>query len=148
MDENELLDLVSGKRTEPIFVCRMKQDVAETIGALTTSVWLSPDTRDKQSAKHNDHYLRLCTLAPTIISSKYVRILLPHQAHFIHHERRDGKIISYRAVVKSTKAGTEIYLISVHRMRRSDVRATYKKTISLEAAKRKRREVGPPTNPT
>ena len=146
MTEEELLALLSGTRKTPVRVCRIPQALAGLIGALTTSVWLSHNTICKQESKHHSPSLKPYLLAPTIISKGYRRIQPPKHLVFIHHIR-NGKIRSWRATVKATNDGRELYLVSVHRQRKSDVRATYKRTLSIKEFKA-RREVGPPTNPT
>ena len=70
----------------------------------------------------------------------------PKYLVFIHHIKTD-KIKSWRAMIKATEDGHELYLVSVHRQRKSDVRATFRRTMSIKDFKA-RREVGPPKNPT
>lgn len=149
MDESELISLLSDQRAAPVFVCRVDPRVASAINAHTRSVYLSRVTVQKQEAKHRMKSVNLYMMAPLIIERGWVRIEHPRHAIFIYHEKHGTKTRSYKAAVKATRDGGELYLASVHRVRRTDVRAVYTKTVSLlEHERGKRREVGPPTNPT
>ncbi|HER26338.1 MAG TPA: hypothetical protein ENI69_04440 [Rhodospirillales bacterium] len=147
MNEQEILALLTGERNESVFVCRVSQDQASAIGAKTTEVWLSRATVIKQESKHYSTSKDLYFMVPRIIAKGFVRFQPPHHMIFILHEKTD-KTRSFKAVVKATKTGHELYLVSIHRVARGDVRAVYRRTTSLEKWKRKRREVGPPRNPT
>ncbi len=147
MNEKELIALLAGTREAPIFVCRISPDMAAAIGAIATEVWLSRETVCKQESKHGGASKRLYLRAPHVIANGYVRVQPPHHLIFIHHEKAE-KIRSFKAVVKATQAGNELFLASIHRVKKTDVRATYRKTTTLEKWKRRRREVGPPKNPT
>ena len=146
MNENELLALLTGQLARAIYVCRVSSRVATAIGAQTTAVWLSPETTNKQEAKRSGDEHALYLKAPVVIEKGYVRIEPPYHAIFIYHERRE-KLRSFKAVVKATQDGQRLYLQSIHRVERSDVRAIYRKTEKLSEWE-KRREVGPPKNPT
>ena len=147
MNEQELIALLTGMRKDPIFVCRISQDMAAAIGVADTAVWLSRETVVKQESKHSEPSKRLYLRAPHIIANGFVRVQPPHHLIFIYHEKME-KLRSFQAVVKATQAGHELYLVSIHRVDRTGVRATHRKTTTLEKWKRRRREVGPPKNPT
>ena len=147
MDENELLALLTGMRQAPISVCRIPHQIAAAIGALTTLVRLSPSTVRKQESKHRDSLSKLYLRAPIIITEGHVRISPPRHLVFIYHEERE-KTRSFKAVVKSTTLGHELYLVSIHRVSRGDVRAAFRRTVDVEEWCKGRREVGPPRNPT
>jgi len=147
VDENELLKLLTRERLNPIYVCRISDRVATAIGARTTSVWLSPDTTNKQETKRGAADFPLYRHAPIAITHGFTRIDPPYHAIFIYHEKTE-KRRSFKAVVKATRDGRELYLVSIHRADKTTVRAVYRKTNSLSEWERSRREVGPPKNPT
>ena len=147
MDEDELLKLLTGEHTAPIRVCRIQDRVARAIGANGTSVRLSLDTTNKQETKRSPADFPLYRRAPIIIARGFVLIEPPYHAIFIYHENTD-KRRSFKAVVKVTQDGRELYLVSIHRIGRSAVRAVFRKAIRLTEWERGRREVGPPKNPT
>ena len=146
MELSALFDLLQGVRHEPILVCRLPPDLAELIGAHDTAVWLSRDTVTKQEAKHPSPSLTNYMLASTVIRDGFVRVQPPHHLAFIYHVK-DEKTRSWRAYVKATNDGRECYLVSIHRVTRTGVRATYRRTLSVMGWK-VRRKVGPPSNPT
>jgi len=135
MDESELLALLAGVRTTPIFVCHLATRLVRLLGASTTRVLLSPQTMAKEEAKHRAANHDLYKLAATILASPFVRIdEKTKRLIFVWHSPKDarGKVKSYKAVVKATANGRELYLMSVHRMDRTSVRSVFKRTKSLE----------------
>ena len=147
MDENEILALLTGRRKRPVFVCRLSRDLASIVGADDTAIWLTPATARKQESKHRDRNLALYLRAPEVISDGFVLVQPPYHLLFIFHERRE-KIRSFKAVVKATRDGASLFLVSVHRVDKTDVRAAYRRAIRLWDWKKGVREVGPPKNPT
>jgi hypothetical protein len=101
----------------------------------------------KQESKHKHPDIELYRRAPVIIEHGFVRIEPPRHAIYILHEETE-KRRSYKAVVKATRDGRELFLVSLHRVDRTDVRAVYRRTISLDDWEKGVREVGPPKNPT
>ena len=135
MDEAELLALLNGVRTTPILVCQLAPRLAKLLGAGTTRVLLSPETMAKEEAKHRAANHDLYMLAPLILSSPFVRVDEKNgRLIFIWHAPRDpdGKVRSYKGVIKATKEKHELYLMSVHRVDRTGVRSSYRRTISLD----------------
>lgn len=148
VNEVELMNLLAGTRRDPIFVGRVSARVAAAINAHTTAVWLSRDTVEKQESKHRADAQETYRMVPIVLASRFIRIESPCHAIFIHHYKDGADTKSYKAVVKTTADGSEIYLVSIHRAGKGDVRAVYRKTVSLTSHERSRREVGPPKNPT
>jgi hypothetical protein len=146
MVDAELLALLTGERQGVIHVCSIRADLARLVGATTTAVWLSDYTVRKQEIRHHHPDLVLYRLAPTIIREGFIRVQPKYHLVFIWHHETD-KLRSYRATVKATRDGREMYLASVHRLDPTDVRATYRRTVSVRDHE-ERREVGPPGNPT
>jgi hypothetical protein len=130
MDDEELLALLTGQKRGVIQVCSIRANLARLIGSTTTAVWLSDDTVRKQESKHHHPDLALYRLAPTIILNGYARIQPKYHLAFIWHHTTN-KLRSYRAMVKATMDGREMYLVSIHRQNRGDVRATFAKTIDV-----------------
>jgi hypothetical protein len=73
-------------------------------------------------------------MAPIIIENGFIRVQPPNSLAFIYHTPPDsrGRSLSYKAIVKATKDGRELFLTSTFRIDRTGVRATFKRTISLE----------------
>jgi uncharacterized protein YcgL (UPF0745 family) len=148
MNENELLALLSGERLKPIYVCHAKMEVASLAEAKTGSVFLSRDTVIKQEAKHkrkrHDQGIDLDTYvkAPEVIRSGFPRVMHKQfgkpQLVFVKHYKDADKVRSYKAVVKATKQGHELFLVSIHRVDKSDVRNLYKKSHSVKSWKNRR----------
>lgn len=147
MDAIELLRLVGGEIIGPIRVGRVSDRVASAIGATTTIVWLSSQTVHKQETKRTAGDISLYKRAPAILESPFILIEEPHHAIFLMHEKTD-KVRSYKAVIKATENGSELYLVSVHRIDRNGVRNAFIRGTRLTQFEKRRREVGPPKNPT
>ena len=121
---------------------------ARSIDALSNAVYLSRETALKINGKHQDKVLQMLTRAPEILSTSYVRVEHPKHLIFIHHDREPDKIRSYKAVVKRVRDEQRLLLVALHRVDKTSVRSTYRKTVSVKQWERRRREVGPPKNPT
>lgn len=140
MDELELLALLTGVRKTPIFVCHVSTRLRLILRASTTHVLLSPETVRKQEAKHRGSSADLYRLAPTIIASEFVRFDAENRRVIcIWHAPKNelGKVKSYKAVVKATRTGHELFLMSVHRVDKTSVRSVFKRTLSLDDWERK-----------
>lgn len=134
MDDEELFALLTGIRKRPVRVGRISQFHAGLIGSNSTVVLLSAETVKKQESKHKDPTLALYLLAPLALSSSFVRVEEPRKLIFLHHGPKDanGKRKSYRYVVKATRNGQELYLVSMHQLKAGDVRAMFRRTLSIE----------------
>jgi hypothetical protein len=126
MDESELLALLTGIRTSPIRLGRISAYRARLIGATTTVVMLSPYTLGKQESKHRDETLNLYRVAAASLCSDDARIDPPRKINFLFCTI-DGK--EYRSTIKANEAGTEIYLASVHELKKNQWKATVRRTL-------------------
>ena len=127
MDDRELLDLLTGVRAHPIRVGRITPYRARLIGAGTTIVMLSHYTLAKQETKHKDETLNLYRIGAAALSSDDARVHPPRKMNF-RFCALDGK--EYRATIKANAAGTEIYLVSVHELKKNQWQATCSRTYS------------------
>jgi hypothetical protein len=136
MDDDELLKLLTGERTAPVRICRLSQEQQKAINAQTSVVWLSRYTASKVESKHRDRQLSLYTLAPTIIRNGETRVLAPRHLVILYSRIEDlGR--PYRAVIKATKTGSEVYLDSVYRIQTSQIAKTLAETAPLANSKQK-----------
>lgn len=131
MDDEELLRLLTGERNRPIRVGTVSSRVQTALNALTRVVYLSPETVRKQEFKRVAENQNLYFRIPKILESPYILVEPPNVAIFIMHERTD-KIRSFKAVVKRTKKADELFLVSLHRVDRSDVRRVYRRAWRLD----------------
>src|SRR6059058_5220549 len=111
MDEAELLALLHGIREAPIRVCRMNSYFPGKIGAHTNVVLLSRDTVSHMEAKHRQRDLKLYRLAETIINYGTLYEVEARKVIAVWHAPPDegGKVEIYKAVLKATKNGREIF---------------------------------------
>lgn len=129
MDDAELLALLSGLRATPIRVCRMNPYHAKKIGAHSNVVLLSRESvghiEGKHGAKQRTRDLRLYRLAETIITqgTLYQDAARSMLAVWTAPPNEHGKSEIYKAAMKATKNGNEIYLSSVHRIDERGLRA-------------------------
>lgn len=126
VDENELFDLLIGRRTLPVRICRFP--MIRHIGALTEVIWLSHADMVKNEAKHKAFAQNLYALSPIIIRAGEPRKQDERTAVFLYDgpERR-----LFKAAVRRTRDGNEVYLKSVHPIRMGDYRAIMRKTKPL-----------------
>jgi hypothetical protein len=127
MDERELLDLLTGVRTHPIRMGRISQLRASLIGAGTNVVMLSRDTLTKQEIKHRDATLNLYRIGAASLCSLDARVDPPRKMNFLLRSV-DGK--EYRTTIKANGAGTEIYMVSVHELKKNQWKSTCSRTYS------------------
>lgn len=135
VDDTELTRLLTGEKTEPIYICRIERKVASALGATTTAVWLSRYTVEKQESKHKDKkaevrkiLARLYSAAPFVIENGEPRKLKEEynkgetpRVLYLH----DGKPFgakSFVVYIKAIKGGQEIYIESVYRVDDSAIR--------------------------
>lgn len=141
MDESLLLALLSGVREGPICFGRISSYQAALIGAHSTTVWLSHATVEKIEGKHRDPSLSLyrAAHAALLATMDRVRVAPPNKLNFLFQTLRDerGKQDSYRITVKATRSGSEIYLVSAHKLRGNQWRATMNRTLSASEWERR-----------
>ncbi|MDZ7714423.1 MAG: hypothetical protein U5L06_15635 [Rhodovibrio sp.] len=130
MDEYALFRLLTGERTSHVVAGQIPSRVARALRAETCSVFLSAETVYKQESKHFNEKMALYMRAPNLFKSPYVLIQNCNRAIFIVHEKK-GKIRSYKAVVKVTKNRQKLFLMSIHRVDRSDIRAAFRNSVRL-----------------
>lgn len=125
MDERELLDLLTGVRTTHVRVCRMDSRVASEIGSHSNVVLLSRQTVAKLEAKHKTRDFLLYRLAETIICDGTLHRDTELTVVAIWYSPPDaiGKIEIYKAVLKATRHGREVFLSTVHRIDETSERA-------------------------
>jgi hypothetical protein len=121
MDEDELFRVITGQSNHVIRVCRLPVEQQRALGADTPVVWLSPETCRKTEVKHHHPQLELYRKAPLIL--EFGKVFRIDERHLLFvHEFTAHPDKPYRAVVKRTIEGNEIYLVSVSRMRPKQMR--------------------------
>jgi hypothetical protein len=116
MDEDEFLALYTGQLDRPIHVCRIEDRLARHMQANTTAVWLSRWTIEKQWHKHRDMHAPQYGFLPIVLRYGIVIDDRPRHLTFIYN---DTEIFGrpFKATIKATELGTEIYVQSFHFMR-------------------------------
>jgi hypothetical protein len=128
MNLNHFLALYRQERIDPVIVCNLPASLVAMIGAKVTRVYLSTETLDKQRRRHPDmteaHYR---ALAAALRNGEY-RQDSPRTAVVLFVDARLNGL-SFRAYVKSTDNGKEIYVTSFcvvgKRQYRAELRRPY-----------------------
>lgn len=115
MDKNDLLALLNGERSDPVWVCEIEQHLADILGAHTRAVLLSAETIEKQKVEHPeltlDDYLRL----PNLILRGLAHENRSSQIRFI--VQPSGAERGLMSVIKRTRNGNEIFAVTFHHLR-------------------------------
>ena len=130
MDIDHLRALLSGERVEPIAVAAIHNPaLAEVIGAADRhAVLLSRDTIVKEKVRHPDIDFEQYCVLPDVVRFGLVVQEYSQQLVFCY-EHHSGR--RYRAMVKATLAGHELYVTSFHRMRDRQTKAILKRGLIL-----------------
>ena len=126
MDFEHLLGLHTGIRSDPLPVSEIDPSTARAIGARTRHVLLSADTVRKQIAHHRELPISVYRCLGTCLSRGEYRQDSPRSALVLF---TDDQIFQthFRAYLKATIRGDEIYLLSFLMMRDRDVRREQRK---------------------
>src|SRR5579872_2592963 len=108
LDETAVWNLMAGLYSEPVQVGILYPGYMRAIGATTRVVLLSRYTIDHVAlGRHRQRYYETLCLIPEIVRKGYCRQIEPRKLAFLYFiEPRKP----YRAVVKATKDGKEVYL--------------------------------------
>lgn len=128
MNFNHFISLYRGERIDRVIVCNLHPDIAASIGARVTRVYLSSETLEKQKRRHPDlqefHYR---ALRPAINLGEYRQETERTAVVLFVDSRLTG--LSYRAHIKATENGREIYANSFcllgKRQYRAELRRPY-----------------------
>lgn len=106
---------------------------AARIGAHDNIVLLSRTTAAKLESKHRSRDLRLYRLAETIICEGEIFLDKPNTAVAVWRAPvgSDGKRECFKAVLKATKSGHEIYLTTVHRIEERGMTSIRRRSLKL-----------------
>lgn len=126
MDFEHLLGLHTGTRRDPLPIADIDRIVARAIGSQTRRVLLSAETIQKQLRRHRELPISIYRcVAPCLASGSYRQdgprsaiVLFTDRAIFGAH---------FRACIKATQAGHELYLASFPMMRERDLRRELRK---------------------
>ncbi|MHB8285788.1 MAG: hypothetical protein ACYDD1_14070 [Caulobacteraceae bacterium] len=130
MDSNELFALFDGVIPGPIRVCDIPPALAAELGAITTTVLLSAHTRRKQDVRHDDLTMADYEMLPAVIrlgehrrqaANKSMILFMDCEA--THH--------NYRACIKATADGRELYVVSFHRLGEASFARDWKKPLPV-----------------
>jgi hypothetical protein len=140
LDEDALLDLLCGHRTAPVVVGHLSVLQMRAIGSLTSVIWLSRETVHKQETKHRARDFDLYRLAPTIIQFGEARRTGPRHLAFLYSRIMEPKR-PYRAFVKTTGDGREVFLDSIHRIGLGQVARALERSEALSWYMKPRKQV-------
>jgi hypothetical protein len=116
MNRDHLFQLFNGLRIDALVVGHIEANLATQIGALRNRVLLSNDTMMKQRLHHPDLELRDYWSLPACLSFGEVRKDANRSAIILFtDEVLNG--CNYRAAIKATNDGKEIYCVSFNRLR-------------------------------
>jgi|SRR5665213_463105 len=136
IDEDELIDLLTGRHSRSILVGLLNDAQRQAIGAFSHTVWLSAYTARKIYAKHRDDTLGIYMLAPTILRIGESRRLNKEFRQLVFLYSRYTEIQRpYRAVVKTTADGRENFLLSVYRITKGQIGKTLGMSDSIKASR-------------
>jgi hypothetical protein len=126
MDFEHLLGLHTGTRSDPLPVAEIDPTVADRLGSRTRLVFLSAETVRKQLRHHRELPISVYRwVAPTLAWGSY-RQDGPRTALVLHTDAV-GTGHHFRAYLKATQAGHELYLASFLMMRERDLRRELRK---------------------
>lgn len=116
--DHEALDalLSSSSSVASVVVGEIEAALAEAISATVNTVYLSWMTAQKQLRQHPDLKLWEYQLLPTILHRGIVVKDSPKTLIVTHYDIEPPNRL-YKAAIKATDVGHEIYLISFHRAR-------------------------------
>ncbi len=103
---------------QPFPIGALSADQAAALGATARTVRFSPQTLEKQRGRHQELTIADYRLLPEIISNP---------AHALREDDRKVRLLWesdgqwWRATVKATGQGNELYVLSLHRLRADDV---------------------------
>ncbi|WP_167398534.1 tudor domain-containing protein [Blastomonas natatoria] len=103
---------------QPFPIAALTADQAAAVGATARTVRFSPQTLEKQKRHHAELTIADYRLLPEIISNP---------AHALREDDRRVRLLWesdgqwWRATVKATEQGDELYVLSMHRLRIDDV---------------------------
>lgn len=111
-------DQFVGLADQPFPIAALNADQASAIGATARTVRFSAQTLEKQKGRHPELTIADYRLLPEIISNP---------AHALREDDRKVRFLWesdgqwWRATVKATEQGNELYVLSLHRLRTDDV---------------------------
>jgi hypothetical protein len=141
MDFEHLLGLHVGTRSDSLPIASIEPTVARAIGSRTRRVLLSAETIQKQLRRHRELPISVYRwVVPTLKKGSY-RQDGPRTAIVLYADR-DGTGHNFRAYLKATQAGDELYLASFLMMRERDLQRELRKPhpIIQAGAKNMRKE--------
>lgn len=115
MDIDELASLFNGTRENPVWICNIEQRLAGILESKTRSIWLSAETMKKQKLEHPELVFEDYLQLPHLILHGLAYCNRSAQIRFIIQPReRERGLMS---VIKRTKHGDEIFVVSFHYLR-------------------------------
>jgi hypothetical protein len=126
MDFEHLLGLHTGSRHEPLPIADIDLLIAQVLDARTRRVLLSAETIQKQLRRHADLPISAYRCAGHCLRRGSYRQDGPRSAAVLY---TDQSLFGthFRAYIKATQAGHELYLVSFLMMRERDLRRELRK---------------------
>jgi hypothetical protein len=130
MDPDELYALLDGLIPGPIRVCDLDPALASMLGAHGTTVLLSAQTRQKQDARHGELTLDDYRMLPaTIMLGEHRRQEWNKSVVLFMDCEATNR--NYRACIKATEDGRELFVVSFHRIRAKTFAREWKKALPI-----------------
>jgi hypothetical protein len=127
MDFDHLLGLHMGTRSDPMLIADVEPAIAQSIGSKTQQVFLSAQTVMKQLRHHRELPISIYRwVAPTLRKGSYLQD--GPRTTIVLYTDRDNTGYNFRAYLKTTQTGHELYLASFLKMRERDLRRELRKT--------------------
>lgn len=126
MDFEHLLGLHTGLRREPLPIADIDPFIAQALGARTRRVLLSAETIQKQLRRHPDLPISAYRCAKPCLNRGSYRQDSPRSAVVLYTDQSIFGV-HFRAYIKATQAGHELYLVSFLMMRERDLRRELRK---------------------
>lgn len=126
MDFEHLLGLHTGLRREPLTIADIDPFIARALGARTCRVFLSAETIRKQLRRHADLPISAYRCAGPCLRRGSYRQDSPRSAVVLYTDQSTFGA-HFRAYIKATQAGHELYLVSFLMMRERDLRRELRK---------------------
>lgn len=126
MDFEHLLGLHTGLRREPLPIADIDPRIAQALGARTRCVFLSAETIQKQLRRHADLPISAYRCAGPCLRRGSYRQDSPRSAVVLYTDRSIFGA-HFRAYIKATQAGHELYLVSFLIMRERDLQRELRK---------------------
>ncbi|HWE74536.1 MAG TPA: hypothetical protein VG328_15335 [Stellaceae bacterium] len=127
IDEEQLLEILTGRSTRPVVVGYLNTEQRHAIGALSPVIWLSKYTLFKLEAHQRGRDFEIYRLLPTIIEHGEARKANDRQLLFLWSSKNRLNR-PFKACVKVTRDRRETFLDSVYRIKRSQIQTTVART--------------------